>query len=132
MEIVFGILAGIITSLGMGGGAILILFLTIFLNIDQHISQATNLIFFIPAAITSIIINSKNKKINFKISKDIITYGILGATIGSYIAVGLPNEKLKKVFGIFLFLIAIFQSYEIYTSYIKNKKTNNKSRNKTK
>ena len=36
MEIVFGILAGIITSLGMGGGAILILFLTIFLNIDQH------------------------------------------------------------------------------------------------
>ena len=104
MEIVFGILAGIITSLGMGGGAILILFLTIFLNIDQHISQATNLIFFIPAAITSIIINSKNKKINFKISKDIIIYGILGATIGSYIAVGLPNEKLKKVFwNIFVF-----------------------------
>ena len=59
MEVVFGIIAGIITSLGMGGGAILILLLTLFMNIDQHISQATNLIFFIPTAITSIIINVK-------------------------------------------------------------------------
>lgn len=130
MEIFFGILAGIITSLGMGGGAILILFLTIFMNIDQHISQATNLIFFIPTAVTSIIINSKNKKINFKVAKDIIIFGIIGAIIGSYIAVDLPNEKLKKIFGIFLLLIAIFQSYEIYTMYIKKQKTNTKIRNK--
>ena len=130
--IIIGLVSGIVSGTGMGGGTILIFLLTNICGLEQHIAQATNLIFFIPAAITSIIINSKNKKINFKISKDIIIYGILGATIGSYISVGLPNEKLKKVFGIFLFLIAIFQSYEIYTSYIKNKKTNNKSRNKTK
>lgn len=127
MEVVFGIIAGIITSLGMGGGAILILLLTLFMNIDQHISQATNLIFFIPTAITSIIINVKNKQIDFKTAKDIIIYGIVGAIVGSLIAVNLPNQKLKNFFGIFLLIIAIFQVYEIYTSYIKKKKTNNKN-----
>jgi len=132
MEVIFGIIAGIITSLGMGGGAILILLLTLFMNIDQHISQATNLIFFIPTAITSIIINMKNKQIDFKVSKDIIIFGIIGAVIGSYIAVRLPSKNLKKFFGIFLLLIAIFQIYEIYTLYIKKKKTNNKNREENK
>lgn len=127
MEVIFGIIAGIITSLGMGGGAILILLLTLFMSIDQHISQATNLIFFIPTAVTSIIINVKNKQIDFKIAKDIIIYGIIGAVVGSIIAVDLPNQKLKKCFGIFLLIIAIFQIYEIYTSYIKTNKTNNKN-----
>lgn len=132
MEVIFGIIAGIITSLGMGGGAILILLLTMFMNIDQHISQATNLIFFIPTAITAIIINIKNKQINFKVAKDIIIFGVIGAVIGSYIAVRLPSQNLKKIFGIFLLLIAIFQIYEIYTSYTKKKKTNNKNREENK
>ena len=132
MEVIFGIIAGIITSLGMGGGAILILLLTLFMNIDQHISQATNLIFFIPTAITSIIINMKNKQIDFKVSKDIIIFGIIGTVIGSYIAVRLPSQNLKKFFGIFFLLIAIFQIYEIYTLYIKKKKTNNKNRDENK
>ena len=36
LEIVIGILSGIITSIGMGGGTILVLFLTLFLNYDQQ------------------------------------------------------------------------------------------------
>lgn len=128
MEIFFGFISGIVTSLGMGGGTILILLLTMFLNIDQHISQATNLIFFIPTSLVATWINIKNKQINFKISKEIIFYGVIGAIIGSLISGYLPNQKLKKIFGIFLFIIAIFQIYEIYTTHRKNKKTNNKNK----
>lgn len=128
MEIFFGFISGIVTSLGMGGGTVLILLLAIFLNIDQHISQATNLIFFIPTSLVATWINIKNKQINFKISKEIILYGAIGAITGSLISGYLPNEKLKKIFGIFLFIIAIFQIYEIYTTHIKTKKTNNKNK----
>ena len=71
-ETVFGIIAGVISSLGMGGGTILILLLNIFLDIEQHVCQATNLIFFIPTSITAITINAKNKQINWKKSKNII------------------------------------------------------------
>ena len=127
LEIIFGIIAGIVSSLGMGGGTILILLLSLFLNVSQHIAQATNLIFFIPTSITAILMNIKNKKINWKISKTIIGYGIIGALIGSFISNYLSNKKLKKIFGMFLLLIAFFQIYEIYVSYIKNKSTNNRN-----
>lgn len=127
MEVIFGLISGIISSLGMGGGTILILLLSIFLNTEQHIAQATNLVFFVPTSITAIIMNIKNKKINWKVSKDIIIYGVIGAIIGSCISNYLPNIKLKKVFGIFLLFIAIFQIYEIYSSYRKSQKTNNKN-----
>lgn len=130
LEVLFGVVAGIVSSLGMGGGTILILLLTLFFNTDQHIAQATNLIFFIPTSITSILINAKNKQINWKISKEIIIFGIIGAIIGSIFASKIPSEKLKKIFGIFLLIIAIFQIYEIYVSYRKKKKTDNKIKEK--
>ena len=61
LEIIIGILAGIFTGLGLGGGSVLILFLTLFLNLEQHIAQATNLLFFIPSALVCIILNTKRK-----------------------------------------------------------------------
>ena len=45
----------------MGGGTILILLLSIFLGLNQHTAQATNLVFFIPTAVTSVFIGIKNK-----------------------------------------------------------------------
>jgi len=45
----------------MGGGTILILLLSICIGLDQHVAQATNLIFFIPTSIVAIIVNLKNK-----------------------------------------------------------------------
>ena len=66
IEIITGIIAGSVSGLGMGGGTILILVLSNFLGIEQHIAQATNLVFFIPTAISAIIINFRQKLINLK------------------------------------------------------------------
>lgn len=120
-EIIIGILAGIISGLGMGGGTILILLLTIFLEIPQNLAQSTNLFFFIPTAISAIIINAKNKKIDFNISKYFILLGIVGSIVGSYISIKISVKTLKKIFGVFLILIAIYQTYE----YKKLKKRDN-------
>lgn len=45
IKILIGVLSGIVSGTGMGGGTILIFLLTIICNIDQHVAQATNLIF---------------------------------------------------------------------------------------
>ena len=52
--ILIGIISGIVTGMGMGGGSILILILTAFMGVNQHTAQATNLIFFIPTSISAI------------------------------------------------------------------------------
>lgn len=126
IEILIGFISGIVSGTGMGGGTILILCLSVFLGIDQKIAQATNLIFFIPTSIAAIYVNMKEKKINLKVAKVIIFWGIIGAAIGAVIAQNIDTKVLKKLFGIFLEFIAIHEIYIIIKEYIFSKKSNNK------
>lgn len=124
-ELVTGIIAGTISGTGMGGGTILILVLSIFLGVEQHIAQATNLIFFIPTSISAIIVSIKNKLIEWKTGIPIASAGIVGAIIGAKVSSKLEVNKLKKYFGVFLAIIAIYEIYSIIKEYKKNKKTDN-------
>lgn len=125
VEVIIGIVSGMVAALGMGGGTILILLLGIFTKLNQHIIQGSNLIFFIPTSIVAIIMNMKNKTINYKNAFIIIISGIIGAIVGSKVSFGIENQKLKKYFGIFLLSIAIFEIYDFFSQYIKSKKENN-------
>ena len=112
----------------MGGGTILILLLSIFMNLDQHVAQATKLIFFIPTAITSVIIGIKNKNINVKEAWIIVVSGIVGAIIRANISSNLNVKILRKMFGAFLLIIAIYEIYSWFNMYIKNKKGHTKTK----
>ena len=115
VEVVIGIVSGMVAALGMGGGTILILLLGIFTNLNQHIIQGSNLIFFIPTSIVAIIMNIKNKTINYKNALVIIISGIIGAIVGCKVSFNIESQNLKKYFGIFLLGIAIFEIYDFFT-----------------
>ena len=119
LEIFSGIISGIVSGMGMGGGTILITILVCFMSVDQKIAQASNLIFFIPTSIVAIIVNIKNKEIKWKLAIPIAILGVIGALIGSYIATKIDTKLLRKLFAIFLLLIAIFEMYSWYNKYIK-------------
>ncbi len=125
-EIIIGMLSGTVAALGMGGGTVLILLLGIFSDMSQHLIQGTNLIFFIPTSITAIIMNVKNKTIDYKKSGIIIFAGIFGAVIGSKLSFKFESKNLKKYFGIFLLFIAFFEIYALIKQYKVDKKENNK------
>lgn len=127
-EIIIGVISGIVSGTGMGGGTILIFLLTYLCNIEQHIAQATNLIFFIPTSIIAIIINAKNKNINIKLGIIISLYGILGAIIGANLSIHLDMKSLRKYFGIFLLIISAHEIYSIIKQYKKEKNDKNKSK----
>lgn len=122
VEILTGVISGIVSGMGMGGGTILILILSLFLGLDQHIAQATNLVFFVPTSITAIVMNIKNKTINWKIGIPVAIFGVIGAIIGAKISISLDVKTLKKFFGIFLLLIAIYQLYSLIKQYKYEKK----------
>jgi len=115
-EALSGLFSGIISGMGIGGGTILIPALTMFLNIDQHRAQGVNLLFFIPTAIVALFIHKKNKNLEFKTAIPLILWGLLGASLGSFIAVSIKAGLLRKLFGIFLFLMG---AYEIYKGFRK-------------
>lgn len=125
-EILIGTLSGTVAALGMGGGTVLILLLGLFSNMNQHLIQGTNLIFFIPTSITAIYMNIKNKTIDYKKSGIIVFSGIIGAIIGSKLSFKFESNSLKKYFGIFLLFIAFFEIYSLIKQYKVDKKENNK------
>lgn len=128
LAIIFGIISGIVTGLGMGGGTILILLLSLFMEMEQHIAQATNLIFFIPTSLAAIVINLKQKNVDLKLAFIISIFGIIGAIIGAIVSENLSSENLRKYFAMFIMLIAFYEVYKLYKEYKTNKKTHNNKR----
>lgn len=104
-----GLASGIISGMGIGGGAILIPALVIFIKPEQHIAQSTNLLFFIPTAIIAIIVHIRNRNIDFKTAFTIIIFGLFGAYLGSKFAISLSGLTLKRWFGIFLLIMGIYE-----------------------
>ena len=125
VEVLTGLISGIISGMGMGGGTVLILCLSIFLGVNQKIAQGVNLIFFIPTSIAAIAVNIKEKNINFKIAKIVIAFAIIGAVVGAIIARTINVNLLRKLFGIFLGFIAIHEIYILIKEYKTSKKRDN-------
>ncbi len=108
---VAGILSGIISGMGIGGGTVLIPALSIFFDMPQKAAQSINLIYFIPTAAAALITHIKNKRIEKNSVLPIIPAGIAGAVIGSLIALGTDNNMLRKMFGCFMIVMGIREIY---------------------
>lgn len=120
--ILIGIISGIVTGLGMGGGSILILILTMFMFVNQHTAQAANLIFFIPTSISAIYVYFKNKNVDTKIGLKLLYTVIIGAILGAYLTKFIDSSNLKKYFGMFLLTVAVLDIVITIKNKIKEKK----------
>lgn len=126
-EILIGVISGVFSGIGMGGGTILIFLLNAFAGLEQHVAQATNLIYFIPTALSAIIVNYRDKNIDTKLARNVSICGIIGAVVGAMISVKMDVQNLRKYFGIFLAVIAIHEIYTLFREYKIHRKRNTKS-----
>jgi len=113
--IISGFLSGVLGSLGVGGGGVLIVFLTFFLSFQRETAAFTNLLFFIPIALFSTIIYTKQKQIDFKKVLFLVPTGLIGSAIGVYLSDVIETDILTKIFGGILIFISI------KTLFTKNK-----------
>lgn len=107
--IIAGLVSGIISGMGIGGGIILIPVLTIFLGFNQKIAQGITLLYFIPTAIFALIVHIKSKTIDFKIAIKVACTGVFSAGIGAYCIKFLPTPILSKIFAVFLLVVGTCQ-----------------------
>lgn len=100
-------ITGVFASMGVGGGMILIVYMTVFQHMPQLNAQGINLVYFIPIAILSLIIHTKNKLVEWKKVWPAIICGVVTAIIGSYAAIYIGSDILKRIFGGFILIIGI-------------------------
>ena len=113
LYIISGIISGFFGGMGMGGGTLLIPLLTIFLGVGQKLSQGVNLMSFLLMAIFSLFIHYKNGLVKTKGVGFLLFGGIIFSVVGSVLAVFLPNQILKKLFGGFLCLFSFIQVVKV-------------------
>ena len=116
-----GFAAGVIGSMGMGGGTILIPVLTILLGVNQHVAQATNVIAFLPMAALALPAHKRNGLLRTDDVWQIIIPALITTVLGGLLMAALPTEVLKKLFGFFLVALAVKQSFSLITQ-LRNKR----------
>lgn len=98
---------GIFASLGLGGGMVLIIYLTVFAEVSQLNAQGINLIFFIPIAVMSLYKHHKNHLVEWQKIVPILITGSVFVVIFSLIANNTDNRILQKMFGGFVVIAGL-------------------------
>lgn len=117
--LIAGFFAGLLGGMGMGGGTVLIPALTIFLGVEQHAAQATNLIAFLPMAAFTLNVHRRNGLLKTRGLLSIVIPAVTFSVATGFAAAFLPPEILKKLFGAFLVLLAVKLLIDVKLSFSK-------------
>lgn len=109
LAIVIGLISGIISGMGVGGGTVLIPALVFIYGMEQHAAQSINLIYFIPTAAIALITHIKEGNIEKQALKPFILWGALSAAAGAFLAAAVGSGLLRKIFGVFLLIMGIVE-----------------------
>ena len=107
IEAIVGFVTGVVASMGLGGGFVLMIWLTMFAGVEQRTAQGINLLFFLPIALVSLIIHVKGGLIDKALLKKYLFGGAVGAVLGTIAAQLIPNELLSKLFSLFLLAFGV-------------------------
>jgi len=103
-----GVLSGIFTGFGVGGGLFLIMLLGWFSSFSQLEIQTINLIYYIPTAVFSVWVYAKEKSVDFKVGIKFIIVAVITAIIGAKLANNMNVNMLRKLFAVYLVGVGVF------------------------
>lgn len=102
-----GVVTGVLSGWGVGGGTLLTLCLTLFLSVEHREAQAVNLLFFLPTAAISLWFHRKHGLIDREVWTQTSISGAMMALLCAPLALSIDASFLRKPFGIFLLINAL-------------------------
>lgn len=97
-----GTVLGFLAGIGVGGGSLLILWLTIVLGISHTAARSINLLFFIPSALIACFFRWQQGELKWNTVLPAILAGCIAAGVFSWVGCVLDTHLLKKAFGFLL------------------------------
>jgi uncharacterized membrane protein YfcA len=107
LDVLMGIVLGFLAGLGVGGGSLLILWLTLVVGISQPEARWINLAFFITAAGAVSLLRWKQGQLEIKKLLPAIIAGSIGAAATALFRNMIDPAVLKKAFGILLLITGV-------------------------
>ena len=107
ISIIAGTALGFLSGLGVGGGSLLMLWLTLVLGADHSVARNINLLFFIPSAVIASFFRWKQGTLDFRKILPAIICGCISAGLFSFLSKAIQVEQIKTLFGILLLLTGL-------------------------
>ena len=107
IPVLAGAVTGVLSGFGIGGGTLLLIYLTAFAGVPQNLAQGVNLLYFLPAAATALPAHIKNGYLERRVLWPAILAGLAGTALAAWAATALEVELLHRCFGGFLILIGL-------------------------
>ena len=99
ISIIVGVVLGFLAGLGIGGGSLLILWLTFVCRLDHLTARGINLLFFLPSALIAIFFRWKQGHIRWKKILPAMIAGCTAALVFSWLGSNMDLSVMKKLFG---------------------------------
>lgn len=107
-----GAAAGVLSGFGVGGGSLLLIYMTSFAGVPQALAQGINLLYFLPTAATALPAHFKNGYVEKKALLPAICAGLACSALTAWAATALDVEVLRRCFGAFLIVIGLRELFK--------------------
>lgn len=107
VKFLVGAVLGFLSGLGVGGGSLLLLWLTLVVGEPQETARVMNLMFFLPCAFVATLFRWKQSKPDWRLALSAVSAGLIGALLGNLLGPMLDRELLKKALGVLFLLTGI-------------------------
>ena len=107
VPVLAGAATGVLSGFGVGGGTLLLIYMTAFAGVEQHLAQGINLVYFLPAAAAALPSHIKNGYVDRSAALPAILAGLAAAGLCAWVASGLNTGLLRRCFGGFLLVVGL-------------------------
>lgn len=105
--LIIGTALGFLAGLGVGGGSLLMLWLTFALGLEHQTARGINLLFFLPSALIACCFRWKQGEVHWKTIFPAMIAGCAAALAFSWLGSSMDLSLMKKLFGVLLILTGI-------------------------
>ncbi len=106
-----GLFSGLTGAMGLGGGSVLIIYLSLLTETEQITVSGVNLIFFIPVSALAVLIYAKRGGIKWKTVLPLCLWGTVGVAVGMLLSSLLGGVLLQKLFGGILIFMGLRETF---------------------
>ena len=109
--ILAGLICGVLSGFGIGGGSLLMVWMTAVLSMEQKAAQGINLLYFLPTAICALIFHIKNRQVCWRAVLPAALAGCAAAVPGALLAAQIEMDLLRRLFGGFLIAVGLVEIF---------------------
>lgn len=124
IKIIAGFLSGVIGGMGLGGGAVLLIYLRVFEDTEQIRAQGINLLFFLPIGAVAVAVYAFKHLIEWKTVLKFVLLGVPGCIGAIMLTDVIGGKYLGKIFAVILLILGISEIIKGFLLKVREKRGN--------